>query len=258
MEGPMEDFTSDQFLGGRIVVHQPKKGFRAGSDSILLAASVQIKPDGSIMDLGCGCGTILKALHYRFPKAHLYGVEKNINAFAYAQKNNCAQNTSNIYSLFQEDIAKITTSKAFKALQQKLEIVTMNPPYYAEKTHTKSYIESRAFARTYKETSASLILWFKAAAFLLKDRGLLHMIYPTQALDQVIHLAKQANFGTCTLFPLWPKKTAKAKRMILRFKKNSKGPTTLLPGLILHDSFGNPTPESELILRNGLALDLDS
>ena len=34
------NFSTDDFLGGKLRVKQPKKGYRAGIDPVLLAASV--------------------------------------------------------------------------------------------------------------------------------------------------------------------------------------------------------------------------
>jgi tRNA1Val (adenine37-N6)-methyltransferase len=35
--------TEDGFLGGRLKVLQPEKGFRAGIDSVLLAATIPVR-----------------------------------------------------------------------------------------------------------------------------------------------------------------------------------------------------------------------
>ena len=43
MENQLIDITEDLFLGGKLSLLQPKKGFRAGLDSVLLAAAVNAK-----------------------------------------------------------------------------------------------------------------------------------------------------------------------------------------------------------------------
>ncbi|VAW14423.1 hypothetical protein MNBD_ALPHA12-1743, partial [hydrothermal vent metagenome] len=47
--------TRDAFLGGRVFALQPQNGFRAGIDSVLLAAAVA-KSSASIVELGSGAG----------------------------------------------------------------------------------------------------------------------------------------------------------------------------------------------------------
>src|SRR4051812_4496489 len=51
-----QTLTRDAFLGGRITVSQPRQGFRAGLDSVLLGAAVALGST-TLLDLGCGVGT---------------------------------------------------------------------------------------------------------------------------------------------------------------------------------------------------------
>ena len=51
------DLTRDAFLGGRLYLWQPRTGYRAGVDPVLLAASVPARRGESVLDLGCGVGT---------------------------------------------------------------------------------------------------------------------------------------------------------------------------------------------------------
>ena len=48
--------TRDAFLGGRLNLSQPRNGFRAGLDSVLLGASVRAA-SLTLLDLGAGVGT---------------------------------------------------------------------------------------------------------------------------------------------------------------------------------------------------------
>src|SRR6218665_1182693 len=51
-----QTLTRDAFLGGRLVVSQPEKGFRAGLDSVLLGASGRADAH-RLLDFGAGAGT---------------------------------------------------------------------------------------------------------------------------------------------------------------------------------------------------------
>ena len=50
------DYTLDGFLGGRLTIAQPKDGFRAGHDAVLLAAAVPARTGETILELGSGSG----------------------------------------------------------------------------------------------------------------------------------------------------------------------------------------------------------
>ena len=71
----MDEFTKDSFLGGGIRIWQPKKGYRAGIDPILLAATVNVSAGQKVLDLGCGVGTASFAIGYRVKNVELYGIE---------------------------------------------------------------------------------------------------------------------------------------------------------------------------------------
>ena len=50
----VNDFSIDEFLGGKLKIKQPLRGYRAGVDPVLLAASVNAYEGEDILDLGCG------------------------------------------------------------------------------------------------------------------------------------------------------------------------------------------------------------
>ena len=53
------EVTHDAFLGGRLTIAQPARGFRAGLDSVLLGASTG-HGQGQLLDLGAGGGCVGK------------------------------------------------------------------------------------------------------------------------------------------------------------------------------------------------------
>ena len=52
----MTAFTVDDFYSGRLKVYQPKQGFRAGTDSLLLASALDRFTEGEALEVGCGAG----------------------------------------------------------------------------------------------------------------------------------------------------------------------------------------------------------
>ena len=71
----MDDVTIDDFMSGAIKVTQPKSGYRAGIDPILLAASIPAKSGQTVLELGCGVGTASLALAHRVTGLNVTGVE---------------------------------------------------------------------------------------------------------------------------------------------------------------------------------------
>ena len=69
------ELTHDGFLGGRLHLWQPRRGYRAGVDPVLLAASVPAQAGQSVLDLGCGAGAAMLCLGVRVPGLDLNGLE---------------------------------------------------------------------------------------------------------------------------------------------------------------------------------------
>ncbi len=70
-----EGWTIDQFLAAKLEIRQPRSGYRAGSDAVLLAAAVPAKAGETVLDVGAGVGTAGFCLLARIADVSLVGVE---------------------------------------------------------------------------------------------------------------------------------------------------------------------------------------
>ena len=66
--------------------------------------------------------------------------------------------------------------------------------------------------------------------------------------------ALEAVFGAVAVLPVYPKPDEPAVRILVRATKASRAPLAVLPGLVLNDASGRPTPEAEALLRAGATL----
>jgi tRNA1(Val) A37 N6-methylase TrmN6 len=89
----------------------------------------------------------------------------------------------------------------------------------------------------------------------LRPRGTLSLIWRADGLADVLGTLAPG-FGAVTVLPVHPKPDAPAIRILVRAAKGSHAPLQLLPGLILADRSGRPTPEAEAVLRAGAGLPL--
>src|SRR5271170_1472914 len=69
-----DGLTEDRWLGGRLVLLQPKRGHRVGTDAALLVAAAGA-PEGRIVDVGAGVGAVGLAQAQRNPLASVDLVE---------------------------------------------------------------------------------------------------------------------------------------------------------------------------------------
>jgi tRNA1(Val) A37 N6-methylase TrmN6 len=89
----------------------------------------------------------------------------------------------------------------------------------------------------------------------LRPRGTLSLIWRAEGLGDVLEALAPA-FGALVVLPIYPKPAESAIRVLVRATKASRAPFQLLPGLVLNDPAGWPTPEADGVLRMGAALPL--
>ena len=84
---PGDRTTEDLFLGGALKIRQPRNGYRAGTDAVLLAALIGSDPTGPVLDAGAGVGVVGLCVAARFPKANVVLVEREPHLAALARRN---------------------------------------------------------------------------------------------------------------------------------------------------------------------------
>ena len=80
------ELTQDAFLDGRIAISQPAKGFRAGLDSVLLAAAVSSSAR-EILELGAGAGAAACCVLADLPEAAITAIEMQHEMVELLEKN---------------------------------------------------------------------------------------------------------------------------------------------------------------------------
>jgi len=81
-----EIYTNDAFLDGRVRVFQPRKGFRAGTDSVLLAAAIDPDLTGRALEIGCGAGGALLPACACLPGLSFTGLERDASMASLARR----------------------------------------------------------------------------------------------------------------------------------------------------------------------------
>ncbi len=241
----------DSFLGGKISLFQPKDGYRANIDSILLAASVNANDGQRVLELGCGVGTVLFSLMSRVVGLKAIGVELQQRYARLAIRNG-------IYNGFEADIVECDISNLpsfYKNLHY--DHVVFNPPYFNSKNSKESYNADKDLAR--REINFSLDNWIDIAIQRCSVKGEVVMIHQVDRLSQIIKCIDN-RLGDVNILPIASFNGEHAKRILIRGKKGSSSPLKLLAPLIIHKGTRsdklkqNYTDKVEGILRGGNAL----
>jgi tRNA1(Val) A37 N6-methylase TrmN6 len=251
------EWTQDGFLGGQLTVRQPKKGFRAGSDAVLLAASILDKGSFSVLDVGCGVGTAGLCVKWRYPDCQVYGIEFQKILLKAATHNFEQNQLANGFTAIDADIGNKTdfcevvgpNDRPF--LQDSFDHVITNPPFYEDGKAQLSENNIRSLAHV--EGEVALAQWLKFCVARVKPKGQISIIHRTDRLADILN-ALGGICGAVQIIPLWPNSLTPAKRVLIQAIKGDKSAPMLLPGVILHEMDGQPTKMSENILREGKSL----
>lgn len=260
----MAPSTIDALLGGRIVLEQPARGFRASIDAVLLAAAVDVRQGSSVLDAGCGTGAAALCLAWRRPDLVLTGLEIDLLTTALARGNverngrSPGQHPPGTVTVVAGDLMAPPDALSDPlpdplpdVLRRPFAAVMTNPPFHPP-TGEAARNRGRAVATV---DAAGPAGWLGACLRRLAPGGRLVLIHRADRLPRVL-AALEPGAGAIEIIPLWPKTgSAAAKRVIVRCRKGARSPAILRRGLVLHGRTGIFTEAAEAILRHGAALD---
>lgn len=238
--------TQGGLLAGQLQFEQPARGYRVAIDPVLLAAALPIAR-GMVLDLGAGAGAAGLCLAWRVPDVTVTGIELDTAMAALATRNAAANGLTARLAVDTGDVLRLP-----RALLGRFDAVITNPPYEVAARATPSPDPARRRATT--EGEATLERWVRAAHRALKPRGRLCVVHRADRLAALLE-AFGSRFGDVEIIALWPRRDAPAKRVILRARRDTRGPLTLHPGVVLHEADGRFTAAAERMLREGASLD---
>lgn len=238
------DLTEDRLLDGRVRLHQPRQGLRAGHDAVLLAAAIPARPGELVLEAGCGSGAVFLCLLARVPGVSVLAVERDAGLAALARENAARNGCAGQVTVLEGDVADPALRRALPRLQHAF----ANPPYWPAGTPPPGTLRAGA-------THAEAVRLADWAAFLaqgLAHRGSVTLVLPAARFADGVVALQGAGCGSLALLPLWPRQGEAAKRVLLSARRGGRGPARLLPGLVLH----GPGAAAETVLRGGAALPL--
>ncbi|MFM9975247.1 MAG: tRNA1(Val) (adenine(37)-N6)-methyltransferase [Beijerinckiaceae bacterium] len=235
-------FSEDWFLDGRLLLRQPLKGHRVGTDALLLAAITS--DTGRICDLGSGVGAVGLALVLRAASAVVM-IERNRVFADLARYNLRHAHASDHVQLIEADIFDRKAFLREPALaDQSFDAVATNPPFDQVLRGRKTPTALKHAAHAMQ--GGDLEDWLKAAMRLLKEGGMLSLIHRADRLNDVLNaLPKRA--GAITIRPVQPQADQAATRLLVTAIAGSRAPLSILPPFVLHESDGRFTAAAALV-----------
>lgn len=250
MSEPPAHVTDDAFLGGRLLLRQPKSGHRAGHDALLLAAATPARPGQRVVDFGAGVGAAGLAVAKRVGAIQLVMVEIDENLAELAH-HNAASNGIDAGVVAWDVASDASTFAAAGLTPDSVDVVLMNPPFNDPVRHRGSPDTTRELA--HRATADTLENWTHAARRILKSGGVLSLIWRADGLAEVLQ-ALDRGFGSVKILPVHADSSKPAMRVLVCAIKGGKAPLMLHGGLVLKDESGLPNKYVEDILAGKLGL----
>lgn len=231
--------TLDSFLGGKVLLNQSQKGLRATSDSVLLAAAVDIKKNETLLDVGAGNGIVGLCVNAR-KNCFIFALEYQKKLIKIIQQN-AQQNKANIKVIEHDLFALKDVIKG-----QLFQHVVTNPPFYSNTGKGRQNDEQRlAYLAEF-----NLKKWLDYCLKHLKSGGTFTMIHRPEMLGEILSVLDK-KLGAIEIFPIQTKLNQPATRIIIRGILGSKAPLKIHPPLIMHNPDGSRSELAENILRKG-------
>lgn len=242
--------TCDGFLGGRLRIWQPARGYRAGVDPVLLAAAVPARQGQSVLELGCGAGVAVLCLGRRVPGLRLTGLERQ-PSYADLARRNGVENGIGL-EVVVGDLAMMPAGLR----ERRFDHVIANPPYFDRARRTAAADPGREAALSEVTPLAD---WVAQAARRCAPGGHVSIIQAAERLpDLLTHAAR--HLGSIEVLPLIARRGRDAGRVLMRARKGGRAGFRLHDGWLLHAGAAhdgdreNYTPATASVLRDGGAL----
>ena len=248
-ESPGPHHSEDALLGGRVRLVQPRHGYRAAVDPVLLAAATDARTGDRVLDIGTGTGAAALCLAARVPGVRVTALEKEPEVAELARHNAALNGVPGRVMVYAGDLLRPPPILAPGSFDR----VMMNPPYLRADAATAPPGAWKAAANV--EGEARLADWIAFAAAMVRARGHLTLVHRADRVDEILALL-HGRFGGTVLFPVWPKAGEDARRILVACQRGGRGPARLAPGLVLHEPDGSFTAQAEAVLRDALALRL--
>ncbi|MEM9786203.1 MAG: methyltransferase [Pseudomonadota bacterium] len=245
-----DDITCDDFLGGKVRVFQPRRGYRAGIDPVLLAAFTAAKTGQSLLELGCGVGVASLCLAARVPGLTVTGVELQ-EAYADLARRNAIANDAN-FEVITSDLRAMPADLR----QKRFDHVIMNPPYFDRAAGTASDDAGRDTALG---GDTPLADWLDIGIKRIGPKGYLELIQRIERLPEVLRLIDR-RLGSIIVKPIAGREGRAPELFLLQARQEGRAAFRIAPALVMHEGVAHQgdqesyTPLVQAVLRNGADL----
>ena len=245
MKSDGNELTLDNIGRRNFVLYQQKKGFRLGTDSVLLAwfASSMVRKDkegnsrkASFLELGSGNGGSSLCVAARLPQSEIDCLEIMRSSYEVLLKNIEVNNVGDRMRGYCCDIRDLPD----EVKQKQYDVVFTNPPFFTSATGvpTDASISSgEKLAGRFEENGGLEDFIRCAKSRVIPSSGHIVMIMKANRLTEVMSLMEKYRITPVRLLSIHPLADREASSVIIAGKVGAAGPhLKVLPPLILNEN----------------------
>lgn len=196
----------DYFSFKKFTISQAQSAMKVGTDSVLLAAWINIRKPDFILDIGTGTGILSLLMAQRYTEAKITALEISKEAIKDAQENVKNSPWSDRIKITEGDFCQFES-------ELKFDLIICNPPYFENSLHSPSMPRNKA---RHSDALPFPVLASGVQKVLSKG-GTFAMILPFENAELMRHLAFEQKLYTCRQTLIYTKENTPAKRVLFQF-----------------------------------------
>ncbi len=246
--------TRDAVYRGRLLLDQPRKGYRFSVDSLLLTAFACSKRRATLAaDLGAGCGVAGLGLLAAGQAQRVVAVEVQSGLAELALGNASLNGFESCYQVVRADV-RVECEELPAA---EFDLVVTNPPFWPVRAGRLPQDEERRLAC--HEVLCGIDEWMKSASRLVHpSRGRLLVVFPARRFDELIVAMGRAQLFGSTLRFVHPLADKPAELVLVEARGGTAGRLVTEPPLVLKNPDGTDTPEAASIVNGAFSPELSA
>jgi len=233
----------DDLNRGGLMILQKEKGFRFGTDAVLLADFAAPKPGERVADLGAGGGILSILMADAEPTAQIDAVEWQADMCDMAERSVRGNGLSERIRVRHLDVRHAPRALGFSGYS----LVVCNPPYNPSGAAPSSPDPALRLSR--HEGESKVEDFVLCAARLLKNGGRAAFVYPAPRLFDLMCAMRAKRLEPKRVRLILDRPGAKPKLALLDAVKGAGSWLDWLPPLLLRDGDGGPSDEYRRIYR---------
>lgn len=179
-----DEIIDDLQLKGLQLI-QKKDNFKFGVDAVLLADFANVKKRDTVIDFCSGTGAIPFLLFGKYEPQNIVGIEIQSDMVHMAKRSVEINNLYEKISFVNKDLKDLNYLKTIN----KVDVVTVNPPYKLNESGIKNPNDKLAISR--HEIMCNLEDVIIASKSVLKDSGRMFMVHRPERLADIITLMRK-------------------------------------------------------------------